>query len=125
MIDRVFDTPSYRAAPDTGLLTPGMMRFFWDQYLGDRDPTALAAPIRAASLASVAPATVILAGNDPVHDEGFAYAVALREAGVATDLHDFAGGVHGFASFAGIAPIADRAIGLAAAALRDAFSRSN
>ena len=118
VIDRRFDTASYRNAPDQGFLTPAMMHFFWDQYLGDAELTPLAAPIRAASLGKVAPATVILAGNDPLHDEGFAYAVALREAGVPTDLHDFAGGVHGFASLAGLAPIADQAIALAAAALR-------
>lgn len=121
VIDRRFDTASYRNAPDQGFLTPAMMRFFWEQYLGDREPTALAAPIRAASLAGVAPATLILAGNDPLHDEGFAFAVALREAGVATDLHDFAGGVHGFASLVGMAPIADQAVALAAAALRVSF----
>lgn len=121
VIDRDFDTASYRAAPDSGLLTVGMMRFFWEQYVGDAEPDALAAPLRAQSLAGLAPATVIVAGNDPLHDEGFAYAVALREAGVPTDLHDFAGAIHGFASFAGIAPIADQAIGLAAAALRTAL----
>lgn len=123
VIDRRFDTASYRNAPDQGFLTPAMMRFFWDQYLGEAEPTPLAAPIRAASLANVAPATLILAGNDPLHDEGFAFAVALREAGVPTDLHDFAGGVHGFASLAGLAPIADQAVALAAAALRVSFGR--
>lgn len=121
VIDRRFDTASYRNAPEQGFLTPAMMHFFWDQYLGDREPTPLAAPIRADSLAGVAPATLILAGHDPLHDEGFAFAVALREAGVPTDLHDFAGGVHGFASLAGMAPIADQAVALAAAALRVAF----
>jgi acetyl esterase len=117
VIERRFDTASYLAAGE-GLLTGDMMRFFWDQYLGTREADALAAPIRAESLAGLPPATVILAGHDPLHDEGLAYALALREAGVQTDLHDFAGGVHGFASFAGLAPIADNAMTLAAYALR-------
>ena len=118
VIERDFETASYRATPPDAFLTTGMMRFFWDQYVGDSEPDARAAPIRAASLAGVAPATVILAGNDPLHDEGFAFAVALREAGVPTDLHDFSGGIHGFASFFGIAPIADQAIAIGAAALK-------
>ncbi len=122
--DMRFDTASYLAAPDEGFVTSDMMRFFWKHYLGDAELDGLAAPLRSKSLAGVAPATVIIAGNDPLHDEGFAYAVALREAGVATDLHDFSGAVHGFASFSGIAPIADLAIGLAAGSLRTGFSRA-
>jgi acetyl esterase len=118
VVDRNFENASYRANPDDSFLTTGMMRFFWDEYLGDAPIDHRAAPLRAASLAGAAPATVILAGNDPLHDEGFDYAVALRKAGVPTDLHDFSGGIHGFASFFGIAPISDQAIAIAAAALR-------
>jgi acetyl esterase len=121
VIDQKFDTPSYLAAPEGGFLNVAMMRFFWEQYVGTGEAPALAAPIRAESLAGVAPATVIIAGNDPLHDEGFAYAVRLREAGVPTDLHDFSGGTHGFASFAGIAPISDLAIAVAAGALKTTF----
>jgi len=122
VIDRRFDTASYLAAGEDAILTPDMMRFFWDQYVGQDEPEPLAAPIRAASLAGVAPATVILAGLDPLHDEGLAYVLALRKAGVAADLHDFAGAVHGFASFCGLAPIGDQAVALAAAALRAALA---
>jgi acetyl esterase len=122
VIDRDFETASYLAADEAGVLTPAMMRFFWDQYVGDAEPEPLAAPIRASSLAGVAPATVILAGLDPLHDEGAAYVSALRKAGVAADLHDFAGAVHGFASFAGLAPIGDQAVALAAAALKAALA---
>ncbi len=121
VIDNDFATPSYQANAAGGFLTNEMMVFFWDAYIGAADPHELAAPIRAADVTGVAPATVILAGNDPLHDEGVAYAEKLRAAGVPTDLHDFAGGIHGFASFFGIAPIADEAIALAVAALRKAL----
>ncbi|WP_458836468.1 alpha/beta hydrolase [Rhizorhabdus wittichii] len=121
VIDNDFTTPSYRANAAGGLLTNEMMAFFWDAYLGAADPHELAMPIRAADLTGVAPATIVLAGNDPLHDEGAAYAAKLRAAGVPVDLHDFAGGIHGFASFFGIAPIADEAVAVAAAALRKAL----
>jgi acetyl esterase len=121
VIDRDFDTASYRATPEQAFLTVPMMRFFWDEYMGDAAVDPRVSPSLAPSLAGLAPATIILAGNDPLHDEGFAYAVKLRAAGVPTDLHDFSGGIHGFASFFGIAPIADQAIALAAAALKRAF----
>lgn len=124
VIDRDFETASYRNAPPGGFLTADMMRFFWHHYVGDAEPDGLAAPIRSESLAGVAPATIILAGADPLHDEGFAYAAALQAAGVPTSLHDFAGGIHGFASLAGVAPIADQAIAIAATALAQALAQA-
>lgn len=121
VIDNDFTTPSYRANRPGGLLSNEMMVFFWDAYMGASGPNELAMPIRAADVAGVAPATIILAGNDPLHDEGAAYADKLRAAGVPVELRDFAGGIHGFASFFGIAPIADEAIAVAVAALRKAL----
>jgi acetyl esterase len=122
VIDADFETGSYRANEGaSGILSNDMMRFFWNAYVGTAEPEPLAAPLRATDVAGVAPAIVILAGHDPLHDEGFAYANKLRAAGVPTDLHDFAGGIHGFASFFGIAPIADEAIAIAAGALKRAF----
>jgi acetyl esterase len=38
----------------------------------------------------------VLAGHDPLHDEGLAYANALEAAGVATSRCPFDGGIHGF-----------------------------
>lgn len=116
--DANFETASYQATPKEAFLTADMMRFFWDAYIGTSEPTGLAAPLRAADVSGAAPATVIVAGNDPLHDEGVAYAQKLRAAGVPTDLHDFGGAIHGFVSFFGAVPIADQAISLAAAALR-------
>jgi acetyl esterase len=122
VLDRDFETLSYRTATDGGVLSPAMMRFFWEQYVGGTEPDALAAPLRASSLAGAAPATLILAGLDPLHDEGAAYAAALRQAGVPTSLFDFAGAIHGFASFAGLAPIADLAMTIAAYSLKSALA---
>lgn len=121
VIDNDFTTPSYRANAAGGFLTNEMMAFFWDAYIGASEPHELAAPIRAADLSGLPPATIILAGNDPLHDEGVAYADRLHAAGVPVELHDFPGGIHGFASFFGIAPIADQAIAAAVAALRRAL----
>ncbi|WP_156839604.1 alpha/beta hydrolase [Novosphingobium aquimarinum] len=118
VMDADFETPSYRATPDDAFLTSGMMRFFWDAYIGASEPNELAAPLRAKDLSGLAPATIIIAANDPLHDEGLAYAQRLRAADVPTDLHDFGGAIHGFASFFGMAPIADQAIALAAASLQ-------
>jgi acetyl esterase len=100
VIDRRFDTPSYLENAEGYLLSRRMMMWFWDKYgppsLAD-DPRAC--PIRAEKLAGVAPATVITAEYDPLRDEGEAYAVRLREAGVPTQLRRYDGMIHGFVSF--------------------------
>ena len=119
VMDRRFDTASYLAATDDGFLNPAMMRWFWAQYHDtEGEPDPMAAPLRAKSLQGAAPAAVILAGADPLHDEGFSYAARLQAAGVPTDLYDFSAGIHGFASFTGFAAIADQAVKLAADTVR-------
>lgn len=122
VLDADFATESYRTAPAEGFLTPAMMHWFWDQYASAEqrsDPRA--APLRARNLSQLAPATIILAGNDPLHAEGAAFAARLEAEGVPVRLHDYPGAIHGFASLVGMAPIADEAVAAAAAALRTAL----
>ncbi len=116
-------TPSYRNAPEDGFLTTKMMQWFWQQYVANPATAGpLAAPLRAPTLVGLPPATIILAGVDPLHDEGEQYAAALRAAGVTVTLRDFPTAIHGFVSFLGLAPIADEAMALAAAELRKALT---
>ena len=72
-------------------------QWYWDQYvpaLGDRDHP-YASPLRA-DLAALPPAIVVVAGHDPLRDEGLAYADALEAAGGSTVRCLFGGGIHGF-----------------------------
>lgn len=57
-----------------------------------------------------APAVISVAGFDPLHDQGIAYATALRLAGVPVTVLEEAGMIHGFADFAGVVPSARRAV---------------
>ena len=70
-----------------------------------------------ADLAGAAPAVVVVAGFDPLCDQGRAYAAALQAAGRTVELLDETGLVHGFADFAGVVPEARRAVDRAADAL--------
>jgi len=65
-----------------------------------------ASPLLAKDVAGVAPAHVVTAGFDPLRDEGRAYAARLREAGVATHLHEERTLTHGFFNMAGVIPAA-------------------
>lgn len=97
VIDHRFDTPSYAANAEGYSLTLDGMRWYWDHYLGGADGSHPdASPLRADSVAGVAPALVVVCGLDPLRDEGVAYAERLRTAGVPVELSEYEGMIHGF-----------------------------
>ena len=67
-----------------------------DIYLGDGDrKDPYASPLHSPDLSGLAPALVVIVEEDPLRDEGAAYAGRLLEAGVPTALVDVPGHVHG------------------------------
>lgn len=126
VIDRNFETRSYSENADGFMLTREAMRYYWRTYQPDEsqadDPRAC--PIRASSHAGLPPALIITAEFDPLRDEGRAYADRLRAAGTPVEYHEYPGVVHGFFSSAGVIDRGKEALQEAAAALREAFSRS-
>jgi acetyl esterase/lipase len=82
------DTESYRTFADGPFLTAKSMAWFWDAYLPDvsRRSEITVSPLRATleDLRGLPPALVIVDQNDPLRDEGEAYAAKLVEAGVLT-----------------------------------------
>ncbi len=79
-------------------LSRAVMEWFAGHYLADAGHGAdwRVSPLRAQSLAGVAPAVVCTAWFDPLRDEGAAYARALEAAGVATRHHLGPGLIHGY-----------------------------
>ena len=98
VIDANFETASYlESGGDDAYLSATMMRWFWQHYVGDLDDVhPLAAPLRHGDLASLPPATVLVAQYDALRDEGQAYAQALRAAGVEAYSETAPGMIHGF-----------------------------
>ncbi len=75
----------------------------------------------AQTLRGVAPATIILAECDPLHDMGVAYAERLRADGVPVDLKVYAGMIHAFFSFLDIFDDGRAAVTYAGRAVRKAL----
>jgi len=84
---------------DGFLLTKHDIDWFTDQYVGrsQLDPTdPRVSPLLAGDLSGLPPALVAVAGFDPLHDEGEAFAAALRQAGVVVDLRQMPSLTHAF-----------------------------
>jgi len=95
-----FNTPSYlQFATDYYLYREGMM-WFWDQYTTSEAARKLitASPLRATTeqLRGLPPAMVLTGEADVLRDEGEAYAVKLREAGVDVTAARFEAIIHDF-----------------------------
>ena len=78
--------------------------FGWQSYLGDRcgtdDVPSDAAPARASELSHLPAAFIGVGTADCLRDESIDFAARLCRAGVPTELHVYAGAVHGFDMFA-------------------------
>ena len=108
-----------------GLLTRESMVWFRNHYL--RSPKDAedwrASPINAPSLGNVAPAIVITAECDVLHDDGQRYTEALRRADVPVEYKEYSGMIHGFF---GMMPVVDDAMNAQRAvwaAFKRAFAR--
>jgi acetyl esterase len=119
------EAASYDLFADGFGLTAAGMRWFIDHYAPEPalrlDPRA--SPLLAAELSAVPDACVVVAGFDPLRDEGLAYAERLREAGVAVELILEPSAIHGFVGLAGLLDVSERALQSACGALRRAFSK--
>jgi acetyl esterase len=90
--------PSRAENAEGYFLSRAVMQWFAGHYLDDASHGTdwRVSPLRAKSLAGLAPAVVCTAWFDPLRDEGKAYADALAAAGVATKYHDGLGLIHGY-----------------------------
>ena len=123
-LDDRLETPSMQAFVDSPVWNRPLAEQSWHAYLGDiwgtADVPIYAAPARAVDLRGVPPAYVSTAENDPLRDEGIAYALGLLRAGVSVELHQFPGTFHGSALVM-TAAVSQRAQQESAAVLRRAL----
>jgi acetyl esterase len=121
--DHEFDSPSMVDNAKGYFLETEEMRWFFDHYASAPDDFAdwRMSPLRAPELAGLPAAVVITAEYDPLRDQGEAYALRLRDAGVPTQALRGDGLFHGFFGMHPFLPPAQAAWDVAIGALRAAF----
>lgn len=124
VLDDRLETPSSRTIHDPRTWNRRKAEAGWHYYLGGNthgETSPYAAPARAAELAGLPPATVLVEEMDLLRDEGVGYANRLTAAGVRTDLIVYAGTFHGHATRAPEAAISKRLVRDRLEAVQKAF----
>ena len=118
------ETPSHRKFAEGYVLTRNAITWFYKQYV--RSPKEFHdfrfAPLVADDLSNLPPALLMVAGFDPLRDEGVDYAKRMIEAGNRVTLVNYEGMIHGFYLMGAAVDAAKRAIAQSAQALKEAFA---
>jgi acetyl esterase len=104
------ESESYETyATGCGILTAGAMRWFREHYLRTMEDALdwRASPVLTPELKGVAPAVIIAAECDVLHDDGVTLGERLKAAGVRVERHEYAGMIH---AFFGMMPAVDDAM---------------
>lgn len=110
--DMLHEHPSRETFAEGLFLENETMRWFAGHYLPEKTDRGdwRASPLHANSHQALPPALLLIAGLDPLSDEGRAYGGRLRAAGVPTETEEFPGLIHGFLSMGAVIPEARQAI---------------
>lgn len=127
--DMGWSCDSHRRNGQGYLLTVDTMAWFRDHYMGAAPEAAAladwrASPLLATDLSGLPPALVLVAGFDPLRDEGIAYAQRLTVSGVRASLLSFERQIHGFLPMGRVIDEANEAVAQCADALRRALAAS-
>ena len=117
------DAPSHSKFGKGYMLTAEAIEWFRGNYV--QDPTLYtdwrASPLLAPSHAGLPPALILIAGFDPLRDEGLMYADALSASGVRTQVINFERQIHGFITMGRLLDEANTAVSVCALALANAL----
>jgi acetyl esterase len=115
-VDLTLSSASIAELADAPMLRRKTLDWYGRLYLPQGTDTSIAAddprvsPIFAADHTELAPALVLIAGEDPLRDDGRRYAAVLAAAGVPVHTRLFAEAIHGFLSIPLFEPAAHQAV---------------
>jgi len=120
------ETGSHHKFKEGYILSRNSITWFYRQYLrSGKDANDFRfAPLILDDLSGLPPSLIIVAGYDPLRDEGVEYARKMIEAGNRVQLSNYEGMVHGFYLMGGAVDAARRAVAESAQALREAFDNA-
>jgi acetyl esterase len=111
-VDTRLSSPSMQSLRDAFVLPVERINWYLELYLpADQDwNDPRVAPIFSDRLQGQPEALIIVAGHDPLWDEGHSYGDLLRQAGVKTEVVEFPGQVHAFVSITDVIPQGNQAL---------------
>ncbi len=118
------ESSSHHKFAEGYVLTRNTITWFYQHYLRSKRDTRdfRFAPLVADDLSNLPPALVVVAGYDPLRDEGVDYARRLIESGNRVRLSNYEGMIHGFYLMGGAVDAARQAVAESAQMLRQAFA---
>ncbi len=122
-LDGRLNTPSVKSLTDAFLLNHDRMLWYLNLYLADgQDPLdPRVSPMLSDRLTGQPQALVVVAGHDPLRDDGTNYADRLKAVGTQTEVIEYPGQIHAFMSMTKILPQGNDAIRTSAEWLRAAL----
>ncbi|KAF9779126.1 hypothetical protein IL306_002354 [Fusarium sp. DS 682] len=91
-----YEYGSYIQEQDDAVLSTIMMENFFDAYLPSAEPDYRHSPLLAESFKGLPPTLIQCGGADPLRDDSFAYAEALKNDGVDVEVYCYTGLPHWF-----------------------------
>ncbi len=119
-----FTTPSYMESDSTKPLSSGLMKWFFEKYLGS--PAEGKNPLISlvtANLKGLPPTTIVAAQYDPLRSEGEMLAENFKKAGVTTKYQLYNGTTHEFFGMAAVVPEAKDAQAMVTSELKSVFAK--
>jgi acetyl esterase len=110
-------TPSRLAFAAGPILDAASINYFCDAYVGASARDEVRLNLLTADLTGMPPATLVIAGLDPLQDEGRAFARALSECGVPAAVMEFGNLPHGFLTLSHVSPAVGRVVAKIGASL--------
>lgn len=103
-VDYTMSLPSIEENGEGYFLEKARINWYFDHYFANNEDRRQASPLHLPLPETVPETLVIVAGCDPLRDEGYAYAEKCRQAGAQVVIEDFDNMIHAFMNIEDLVP---------------------